>query len=471
MRKKRDSIDAMGTEPLGRLLIRFSLPPIVGMMVNALYNVVDRVFIGQGVGSLALAGVTLSFPIMIGMNAMSVLVGVGANSLFSIRMGEGRREEAERILGNAAVLLVVFPAIASLLCIWKLDWLLSFMGASAEVLPYARDYAFIVLLGSALGTASFGLTHFIRSDGHPKTAMLSQLIGGVTNLVLDPIFIFVFHMGVKGAAWATVISQIFSFVYCLVYFRSKWTNTPLRVRDMRLEFRRIVFPFLTLGTSSFLMSVANVFVNFVLNKGVAVHSGSHHGLAIMGIIMAYSSVIFMPVMGLTQGAQPLIGYNYGARKYHRLKKLYGVSVIFGTVMMVAGFIVSQSFPHYVMLAFSRGETELVEAGARALRLFSLALPFIAFPIMTGTLFQATGHPVESIILSMSRQVLIFIPLLILMPRFFLNMGWAPLDGVFLAAPISDIFSAVLAVFLLCRFRQQLKRRAQADAELLEESAL
>ena len=458
-KQAKNSIDAMGTEPLGRLLLRYSLPPIVGMLVHALYNVVDRMFIGQGVGSLALAGVTLGFPIMIALHAVSVLVGVGANSLFSIRMGQGRREEAGRILGNATVLLFVFPTIAAVFCLWKLDWLLSFMGAGEAVLPYARDYARIVIFGAMFTTAGFGLTHFIRSDGHPKTAMISQLIGALANLLLDPLFIFGFRMGVAGAAWATVLAQLLSLIWCLAYFRSRRANTRLQWRDMRLDIRRIVWPFLALGTSSCLMALANVWVHFILNKGLSAYGGGHYGLAIIGNIMAFGSMVFMPVMGLSQGAQPLMGYNYGAGNLPRVWCLYGVTLLFGGTVMILGFIVSQYAPGYVMRVFSHGDEELVKAGAAALRLFSLALPVVVLPVMTGTLFQATGHPREAIILSVSRQIIFYIPALYQLPKIFLKKGWPPLDGIYLASPTSDFMAAVLSVYLLCRFYRRLNREA------------
>jgi putative MATE family efflux protein len=442
-----DSTAQMGTDSPWRLLVRFSLPSIVGMVVNAMYNIVDRMFIGYGVGTLGIAAVTISFPIMMAMMAFSILVGVGANTLFSIRMGEGRKQDAERILGNAFSLLFFAPLIVSVFILFQLDPILRLIGTSEWLLPYARTYARIILYGSALSSAAHGLSHFIRSDGHPQISMISMLIGGIVNTILDPLFIFVFNWGITGAAWATVIAQTLSFAWCMAYFLSPRANIRLHRRNLRLDLRHIVLPFLILGFTPFVMNLANSLLNVVLNRSLHRYGGEN-AVAVMGILMAYMSIIFMPTFGITQGIQPLMGYNYGANKYSRVRIFFRLSVQVTTVLMCAGWVMSQLFPTPILRMFVPADSELIPIGIRALRIFTIAFPVVAFQIMTSTLFQAIGKPIQAGFPALSRQLLFFIPFLFLFPPFF------GLDGVYLAAPASDLLSFTLTVFLA---RHEMKR--------------
>ena len=451
-----NATDAIGTDRIGRLLLRYSIPAIVGMLVNALYNIVDRMFIGYGIGAQGIAGVTISFPLMMAMVSFSILVGVGANTLFSIRMGEGRRDEAERILGNAFGLLFFIPLVASLAGLAYLDPLLRLMGAGDALLPYARDYARIILLGIALSTTGHGLSHFIRSDGHPHVSMIAMLIGAVANTILDPLFIFVFHWGMKGAAWATVISQALSFAWCFGYFLLPRAGTRLRRRHLRLDFRRIVWPLLGIGFAPFAMNLANSLLNVVLNRGLR-HYGGDAAIAVMGILSAYMSVIFMPVFGLSQGAQPLMGYNYGARKFDRVRQLFWTSAAAATGVMVVGWIVSQSFPVAILRLFVAADSHLIPLGTQALRIFSLAFPIIGFPIVGGQFFQAIGKPVPATLIALSRQILLFIPFILVFPLF-----WG-LPGIYAAAPASDVLTTLIALPLVFRQLRELRRREEPPA--------
>ena len=449
-----NATDQIGTDAIGRLLLRFSLPAIVGMLVNALYNIVDRMFIGYGIGAQGIAGVTISFPLMMTMVSFSILIGVGANTLFSIRMGEGRQEEAERILGNAFGLLFFIPLVASLAGLVYLDPLLRLMGAGDDLLPYARDYARIILIGIAPTTTGYGLSHFIRSDGHPRISMMAMLIGAITNTLLDPLFIFVFHWGMQGAAWATVISQALSFFWCFGYFLLRRSGTRLRRRYLRLDLRHVVWPILTIGFAPFAMNLANSLLNVILNRGLRQYGGDP-AIAVMGILSAYMSIIFMPCFGLTQGAQPLMGYNYGARKFARVRQLFWTSVTAGTVLMTLGWAISQLFPVYILRAFVAADSELIPLGVRALRIFSLAFPIIGFPIMSGNFFQAIGKPVQATLIALSRQILLFIPFILIFPRF-----WG-LPGIFAAAPASDTLTFLIAIGLAAR---QMRRLRQQELE-------
>lgn len=449
-----NSTAQIGTDTIGRLLLRFSIPSIVGMLVNALYNIVDRMFIGYGIGAMGIAGVTISFPLVLAMIAFSILVGVGANSLFSIRMGEGKTEEAERILGNAFVLLFFVSLAASLIALFYLDPLLRLMGASPELLPYARSYARIILCGIALATTGHGLSHFIRSDGHPNISMIAMLIGGIVNTLLDPLFIFVFHWGMAGAAWATVIAQGCSFAWCLAYFLSPKANSRLRRRFLRIEFRRIVWPMLAIGFSPFAMNLANSLLNVILNRGLRRYGGDP-AIAVMGILSAYMSIIFMPCFGITQGVQPLMGYNYGARKYARVRHFFWVSTAAATALMLLGWATSQLFPVPILRLFAPAGSELIPLGVRALRIFTIAFPVIGFPIMSVNLFQAIGKPIPSGFLALARQIILFIPFLIVFPRY---LG---LDGIFYAAPASDVLTFLIAAALVAR---QMRRLRQPELE-------
>ena len=452
-----DAADRMGTDRIGPLLVRFSVPAIVGMLVNALYNVVDRMFIGYGVGPQGIAAVTISFPLMMAMVSFSILVGVGANTLFSIRMGEGRRDEAERILGNAFGLLFFVPLAASLVGLAYLDPLLRLMGAGDALLPYARDYARVVLYGIALSTTGHGLSHFIRSDGRPKISMAAMLIGAGANAILDPLFIFTFGWGMQGAAWATVIAQGLSFAWCFGYFLLPGAGTRLRRSCLRLEFRRIVGPLLAIGFAPFAMNLANSLLNVILNRGLGQYGGDD-AIAVMGILSAFMSIIFMPIFGLGQGAQPLMGYNYGARKYGRVRLLFWTSAAVATVFMILGGAVSQLFPVPILRLFVAADSNLIPLGTQALRIFTLAFPIIGFPIMGGQFFQAIGKPVPATLIALSRQILLFIPFILVFPLF-----WG-LPGIYAAAPASDVLTTLIALPLVLRQLRKLRRRETETPE-------
>ena len=447
----------IGTDRISRLLLRFSIPAIAGMLVQALYNIVDRMFIGYGIGPQGIAGVTISFPLMMATVSFSILVGVGANTLYSIRMGEGRRQEAERILGNAFGLLFFIPLAASLVALCFLDPLLRLVGASEDLLPHARAYARIVLGAAALSTTGHGLSHFVRSDGHPFVSMAAMILGAVTNTILDPLFIFVFRWGMAGAAWATVISQGLSFAWCFGFFLMPKEGTRLRRRNLRLDFRQIVWPLLAIGFAPFAMNLANSLLNVILNRGLGRYGGDD-AIAVMGILSAYMSIIFMPVFGLTQGAQPLMGYNFGARKYGRVRHLFWTCVIAATILMTCGWGISQLFPLPIVRLFVSADSRLIPLGVHALRVFTLAFPIIGFPIIGGHLFQAIGKPIQAGFLALTRQVILFIPFLLIFPRF-----WG-LNGIFAAAPASDTLTFLISIILVSHQLRLFQRLERETAE-------
>ena len=444
------AVDRMGTAPVFGLLLSFSIPSIVGMIVVSLYNIVDRIFVGRGVGSIGISATTVVFPVMLLLVAFSVLVGVGANTLFSIRMGEGRRDQAGRILGNAFLLLFVCPLVAAIPVLWFLDPLLRLIGADADVLPYARTYASVLIAMAPLNTAGHGLSHFIRSDGHPRISMVAMLIGALVNTALDPLFIFVFGWGIAGAAWATAISQGLSFIWCFSYFLSPWASTPLRRHFLWPRWRAIIFPFLAIGFAPFAMNIANTALNAILNKSLAAYGG-REALAVMGILGSFMSIVFMPLMGLTQGVQPLMGYNFGARLYSRVRRFFLLATGLSTALLTLGWIVGQASPAPIVRLFlPADEHSLVPLGVHALRIFTLGFPTIGIGMMAGNLYQAIGKPVEAAFLSLTRQVLLFIPMLIVFPLLFAHFGGPALDGVYWSAPASDVCTGVIAAFFASR---------------------
>ncbi len=464
MRERADSTRVMGEGAVWGLLWKFSLPCIVGMLVNALYNIVDRICIGYGVGEEGIAAVTVSLPLMMLMVAFSTLVGVGANTLFAIRMGEGRRRDTELILGNAFTLLVLFPAVASGVAIWGVDALLEAMGCSGQLLPLARPYAVIILAGSALSTTGHGLSHFLRSDGHPQSAMVAMLIGAGVNMALDPLFIFVFKWGVAGAAAATVIAQGCSFLWGLLYFLSPAANTRLMGNALRIRWRRIAGPFLVLGITPFALNVCFGLLNAVLNRSLQ-HYGGDQAIAVMGVLSAYMSLIFMPALGIGQGVPPLIGYNYGARKFGRVLEFYRASALLATLVMTAGWVLSQGFPEVIVRLFVADGSPLLGVAPRALRIYTSMFPLIGMPMMAGTLFQSIGKAWHAGFLSLSRQLIFFIPAMLLLPLVLPRLtggGVSALDSVYCAAPVSDVISLAVAVVLTGRELRRMRRAAEEE---------
>jgi putative MATE family efflux protein len=431
-----EQTDRIGTGRIGTLLFEFSVPAIIGMLVNAIYNIVDRIYVGQGVNSLGIAGITIVMPVMMILQASSMLIGIGANSLFSIRLGEDRRDQVEKIMGHAFALLFLVPGVVIIFLFIFMDDIIRLLGASEAVFPFAKTYLRIILYGGFFSAMGPGINHFIRSDGHPRTSMLTQIIGAAINIILDPIFIFTFGWGIAGAAWATMFSQFISFVWVIYYFNSKHTKLRFRIKEMRLK-AKLTISILAIGFAPFAMQLAMSFVNVLMNRQLSAYGGDA-AVAAMGIVYSILIVIFMPLMGLNQGAQPIIGYNFGAKKFDRVRKTYKWAVISATVFVAAGFIIVELFPALLIGAFTKDKAELLDAGVRCLRISVLMLPALGFQIITSNYFQAVGKPLQSTLLSLSRQILFYIPLL------FAFSGLWGLNGIFFAMPAADLLSALVS---------------------------
>lgn len=430
----------LGEAPIGRLLWKFSLPAITGMLVNALYNVVDRIFVGRGVGSLAIAGITVSFPIMIVLMAFSMLVSMGATALISIRLGERKKEEAELVAGNALVLLILVAALLAILFRVLLIPALSLFGASPAIMPYAVEYMRIILLGNVLMSIGFGMSNMIRAEGNPVIAMCTTLIGALSNMVLDYIAVFPLGMGVKGAALATIISQGISAAWTLHYYLSGKSLVKLYLRNLALR-PRICLKILAVGSPQFALQLVQSVQQAILNKSLALYGGDL-AIAAVGVVFSLGTFWLMPVIGVSQAAQPIIGFNYGARKFDRVKETLKLASWGATLIVGAGFTASHIWPRHLVALFSRGDVPLIEMGAHAMQRLFLMIPLIGFQIVGSGYFQAVGKPLQATILSLSRQVLLFIPLLLILPRF-----WG-LEGIWWAAPLADLGSTLMTTACL-----------------------
>ncbi len=425
-------------EKVWKLLLKFSIPAIIGMMVNALYNVVDRMYIGR-LGPLAMTGIGLNLPFMTMLLAFGMLVGIGSAAIISIRLGQNKKDEAEKILGNAFTLLfIIFTIVMVLSYIFKTD-LLYIFGASSETIGYADDYITIILAGALFQGLGFGINNIIRAEGNPKIAMYTMLIGAVINIVLDPIFIFSFNMGIKGAAIATIISQFVSMVWVLYHFLSDKSILKFKVSNLKLE-SKIIKNIFAIGISPFFMQMAASMVTIISNNALKANGGD---LAIGAMTVINAVVIFflMPIFGINQGSQPIIGFNYGAGEYKRVKSALKLAVAGATVIATLGFVLTQFYTVGLIKIFN-DDPQLINVTTKGMRIFLSMLPIIGFQIVSSNYFQAVGKAPKAMFLSLLRQVIVLIPLLIILPKY---IG---LTGVWLAGPIADFTASIVtAIFL------------------------
>lgn len=430
----------LGEEKISKLLMEFSIPAIIGMVVTTLYNIVDRIYIGNipGIGTQALAGLAITMPIMTIIMAFGMLIGIGTSARISLKLGEHKKEEAENHLGNAVTLIVIASMIITVVGLVFMDNILNLFGASPDTEIYARQYMQIIFIGTIFNMLGFGLNHSIRSDGSPKVAMLSMLIGAGANIVLDPVFIFIFGMGVRGAAIATVISQIVSAVWIVFYFTKGKGTLKIRKENLALK-RAIVLSIFSIGMSPFSMQVAQSIVQILANNSLKEYGGDH-AIAAMAIINSIAMIFMMPIFGLNQGSQPIIGYNYGAKKYKRVKDTVKYAAIVATIIVTVGWIVTQVTPQILIKLFNR-DVELVKIGSSGMRIFLFMLPVVGFQVISSNYFQSIGKAKVSMFLSLLRQVLILIPCLIILPKIF------GLVGVWLAGAVADgLASLITGIF-------------------------
>jgi Na+-driven multidrug efflux pump len=468
----------LGTAGVGRLLAGFSIPAIVGLLAQAIYAAVDRIFLGRALGTYGIAGITVAFPYMLVLVAFGMLVGFGGAALVSIRLGEQDKNAAERVLGSAALLLIWLSLLLTLIGLVCLEPLLKLFGASSAVLPYARDYLQIIVLGTTVQVFGFGLNAIIRGEGNPRVAMLTLLIGVALNTVLAPVLIFgpdlpphvrpgswmhvalapvrTFGLGwgMKGAALATILSQGVSAAWVLWYFLSGGSLLKLRWRLMHLDWP-LWRAMLAIGSAPFAMQIAACAMFSLLNARLQQYGGDM-AVSIWGIIHPSVMMVFMPVFGINQGVQPIIGFNYGAMRYDRVRKALRLAIAVTTYIAILGFLVMQCFPAQVFQLFQGEDASLVEQGSRAMRISVLMLPLVGFQGVSSIYFLAVGKPKQAMLLMLSRQVLLLIPAIAILPCFF------GLDGVWAAMPTADLGSSIITgVYLVRELRHLQDRHAQS----------
>ena len=426
-------------EKISRLLVHYAIPAVIGTMVNALYNIVDRVYIGQGVGPLAMAGLTLTFPILLFLQAFGMLVGAGAATRVSIFLGRREKDVAEKVLGNAFTLTFILAVFTILPSMLFLKDLLIWFGGSEQTIPYAEDYLYIAIPGNILACLSFSFNAVMRASGYPKKAMITMMIGAVLNVILDPIFIFWLDMGIQGAAIATVISMAVSAVYVMSHFINKQSIVRFRTKYFKPEWP-VILQIMTIGISPFSMQLAGSLVTVIQNYALKSHGGDL-ALGANGIITSVGMLLVMLIIGVAQGMQPIVGFNYGAGHYKRVQETLRLVIITSTLIMGIGCLLSVLFPKIITRAFT-SDPELIDVTANGLRISLLVFVVVGSQVSISQFFQSIGIAWKAMFLSLSRQVIFLIPALLILPRFY------GLDGVWYAAPFSDFVAAATAWIFL-----------------------
>ena len=433
----------LGTKPVGQLLRQYAIPGIIAMTASSLYNMVDSIYIGHipVVGSLSIAGLAVTFPLMNISTAFGTLVGVGAATMISVLLGQKNYKAASTVLCNEVTLNVIIGLIFTTVTLLWMDPILRFFGATESSLPFARDYMFYIAIGNTVTHLYFGLNSIVRSSGNPKLAMGLTLFTVISNAILDPVFIFVLGLGIRGAALATVLCQTMSLCYTLWYFldQEKFLHLPRSFKIFRVDWR-IAKDSLAIGLGPFLMNLASCIVVLFINQQL-VKWGGDLALGAFGIVNRVGFLFVMIVMGFNQGMQPIAGYNYGARQYGRVKEVYLKTAKWGTIVTVAGFLISELLSKPVAAIFTN-DPLLEEMAAKGLRMINLAFPIVGFQMVTTNLFQCLGMVKKSIFLSLSRQLLFLLPCIYILPGILQSEA-----GVWYSFPISDTISSILTAIL------------------------
>lgn len=443
----------LGGEKISTLLRRFALPSITSTLVSSLYNIVDQIFIGQGVGYLGNAATNVSYPFSTICLAIALLVGIGSASRFSLFLGQKRPEEAAKVAGSGVVLMAAAGLLYAAIGESLLEPLLRIFGATADVLPYARQYAGVTLLGMPFLIVTNGLSNLIRADGSPKYSMLCMVSGAVANTILDPIFIFICEWDVFGAALATVIGQLLSCTLAVSYLW-KFKTIQLVRSDFRLSLHNTLRTF-TMGISSCVNQVAITLVQIVLNHSLTYYGalsiyGTDIPLAACGIVMKTNAILLSIIVGISQGVQPLIGFNYGARQYKRVREAYLLAIRWNFIVSAIGFCLFQFFPYPIISLFGSGDELYMEFAVKFMRIFLFMVLVNGVQLLSSNLFTAIGKATRGLLLALTRQVFFLIPMLLLLPL------WFGIDGVMLAGPIADFIAFVVSVVFV---RKELKRQA------------
>ena len=441
---QKEQSTRLGTEPIPKLLKSLSIPAMIGMFVMALYNVVDTIFISHAVGITGVAGVTIAFPLMLIMMAVAAAMGMGGASVISRRLGANKAEDANKVFGNILTLVMAFSVLGFIGAFTFLDTLLYLFGATPEVIGYAREYMFPIMLGTFFFSFAFTTNSIIRSEGNARFAMMMMIIPSVLNIILSPIFIFGFDMGVQGAAVATVISQASVSIVILRYFMSGKSTLSISLPDMkpRLDLMKEV---IIIGMPAFFRQVAGSVMMIAINA-MLIRFGSEFHVGVFGIVQRVLMFTLMPMMGILQGMQPIIGYNFGAKNFDRLRDTVWLGLKVVTVYSAVIFVVVMLFPNIFMSIFS-SDPQVIKEGADGMRIMFLASILIGVQVVSGGLYQALGKARPALILSMARQVLFLIPLVLILPHYFGVMG------VWIAFPVADVLSFILSAAFLYKDRK------------------
>lgn len=449
----------LGTQSVKKLLRQYALPAIIAMTASSLYNMVDSIYIGQGVGNMAISGLAVTFPLMNISAAFGTLVGVGGAALVSMLLGQKNYTVARKVLGNVMTLNVFVGLLITVVGLLFINPILYFFGASENTIFYAREYMTIILVGNIVTHLYFGLNAMMRSSGHPRTAMWATILTVVLNAILDPIFIFVLDMGIRGAAIATIIAQVVSLVWLLMLFSRKNEVLHFERRVFTLDWK-IAKESIAIGLAPFLMNLASCFVVILINNRLhkygselEVDGGGDLAIGAYGIINRIAFLFVMIVMGFTQGMQPIVGYNYGAGQYDRVTTALWRTIMWATIVTTTGFLIGMLCPRIAVAAFTSDPT-LIDLAAKGLTITLAVFPIVGMQMVASNFFQSIGMPSRAIFLSLSRQVLFLIPCLIVLPLFF------GLEGVWISMPVSDTVATVVAVVMLVDIAKRFKRSPQ-----------
>lgn len=435
--------ERLGIDPIPKLLADLAIPAFIGLFVTGLYNIVDTIFVARGVGTLGVAGASIAFPVQMIISSLAGALGIGGASVISRRLGANNKEEADQVFGNVLGLVLLLSLSGVLLASSTLTPLLRLFGASDTIMPYARDYLGIILYGTLFFAFLFCMHNIVRAEGNAKTAMSSMLISAILNIILDPIFIFKLGMGIKGAALATVLSQVTSAVYLSIYFVSGKSVFSFKMANLRPKLY-LVKEIVAIGTSAF-VRLSSMSIMLVVANNMALLYGGDLAVAVFGIIHKVLMFSVMPINGVVQGLLPVAGYNYGAEQHERVSQSILLALKAASIIAATGFLTIMLFPRQIMLVFTN-DTAAIEAGLAALRIV-FALSFtIGVPIINGGVFQALGYAKEALLLSLSRQVLFLIPLLVVLPLIF------ELQGVWMAFPAADLLSLLLALWFIKKYK-------------------
>lgn len=427
-------------------MISFSIPAILGMLIDSLYNIIDRIFIGNHpeIGDVGISAITIGFPIIMLIMCPIVLFGVGGSTLFSLRQGEGKHEDVGKAMGNSFVLLVISTLALSVICMIFLEKILLAFQTQPDIIDTAIVYYQTILAGSVFSAIATGMNNFVRANGAPRTAMLTMFFGAGLNIVLDYIFIYIFNMGLFGAAFATCLSQFFSAVWVMCYLTGKRCNVKLKFEHMKLDLA-IIRRTCIIGMPSFLLEIVCCYINILLNGLFSFYGGSDAIYGI-GVINALQSIMYMPSSGISQGAQPIFSYNFGAKRYDRVVKTLKISLIVTTVVFIAGWLLTTFGTRWLVLIFDMNATDeqLISYTVHAIHIWFAGFPILGIQLIGTNFFQSIGRSTLSTVLALSRQVLILTPALLILPHILPD----PLDGVLISAPLCDVLSSVLTLSFL-----------------------